>query len=188
LSTTHKILSNIRLSRLMPYAEEIIGDNQYGFCTRPSSDPSSSKGILGVRGWRQQGRYARSKLQKTASCTVKSLDVPTQHTHLHPICCLDTPERFTWIKVSCLSLIKHCQNSKSGQYHLTSGSKTTGWNALRHKHQLLCWPADIHSVTWSLHPPSSHHLPATRVARRRAQFRNLQSEQNERRLADVNLY
>jgi hypothetical protein len=31
LSTTYKILSNILLSRLTPYAEEIIGDHQYGF-------------------------------------------------------------------------------------------------------------------------------------------------------------
>jgi len=31
LPTTYKILSNIRLPRLTPYAEEIIGDHQYGF-------------------------------------------------------------------------------------------------------------------------------------------------------------
>jgi len=31
LPTTYKILSNILLSRLTPYAEEIIGDHQYGF-------------------------------------------------------------------------------------------------------------------------------------------------------------
>ena len=31
LSTTHKILSNILLSKLTPYAEEIIGDRQCGF-------------------------------------------------------------------------------------------------------------------------------------------------------------
>jgi hypothetical protein len=31
LSTTYKILSNILLSRLMPYAEEIMGDHQCGF-------------------------------------------------------------------------------------------------------------------------------------------------------------
>jgi hypothetical protein len=30
-STTYKILSNILLSRLTPYAEEIIGDHQCGF-------------------------------------------------------------------------------------------------------------------------------------------------------------
>jgi len=46
LSTTHKILSNILLSRLAPHAEEIIGDHQcrfrrnrsatgHIFCTRP---------------------------------------------------------------------------------------------------------------------------------------------------------
>ena len=31
LPTTYKILSNILLSRLAPYAEEIIGDHQCGF-------------------------------------------------------------------------------------------------------------------------------------------------------------
>jgi hypothetical protein len=31
LSPTYKILSNILLSRLTPYAEEIIGDHQCGF-------------------------------------------------------------------------------------------------------------------------------------------------------------
>ena len=31
LPTTYKILSNILLSRLIPYAEEIIGDQQRGF-------------------------------------------------------------------------------------------------------------------------------------------------------------
>jgi hypothetical protein len=31
LPTTYKILSNILLSRLIPYAEEIIGDQQCGF-------------------------------------------------------------------------------------------------------------------------------------------------------------
>jgi len=37
LRTTYKILSNILLSRLTPYAEEIIGDHQCGF-GRNSSD------------------------------------------------------------------------------------------------------------------------------------------------------
>jgi hypothetical protein len=31
LSTSYKILSNILLSRLIPYADEIIGDHQHGF-------------------------------------------------------------------------------------------------------------------------------------------------------------
>ena len=35
LPTTYKILSNILLSRLIPYAEEIMGDHQCGFrCNR----------------------------------------------------------------------------------------------------------------------------------------------------------
>ena len=37
--TTYKILSNILLSRLTPYAEEIIGDHQCGFsCNRSTTD------------------------------------------------------------------------------------------------------------------------------------------------------
>ena len=39
LPTTYKILSNILLSRLSPYAKEIIGDNQCGFrCNRSTID------------------------------------------------------------------------------------------------------------------------------------------------------
>jgi len=38
-STIYKILSNILLSRLTPYAEEITGDHQYGFrCNRSTAD------------------------------------------------------------------------------------------------------------------------------------------------------
>ena len=37
--TMYKILSNILLSRLTPYAEEIIGDRQRGFqCNRSTTD------------------------------------------------------------------------------------------------------------------------------------------------------
>ena len=39
LLTTYKILSNILLSRLTPYAEEIIGDHQCGFqCNSSTTD------------------------------------------------------------------------------------------------------------------------------------------------------
>jgi len=39
LPTTYKILSNILLSRLIPYAKEIIGDHQCGFrCNRSTFD------------------------------------------------------------------------------------------------------------------------------------------------------
>ena len=39
LPPTYKILSNILLSRLTPYAEEIIGDHQCGFwCNRSTTD------------------------------------------------------------------------------------------------------------------------------------------------------
>ena len=37
LPTMYKILSNILLSRLTPYAEEIIGDHQCGFCSNRST-------------------------------------------------------------------------------------------------------------------------------------------------------
>jgi hypothetical protein len=39
LSTSYKILSNILLSRVIPYADEIIGDHQCGFlCNRSTTD------------------------------------------------------------------------------------------------------------------------------------------------------
>jgi hypothetical protein len=39
LSTSYKILSNILLSRLVPYIDEIIGDHQCGFrCNRSITD------------------------------------------------------------------------------------------------------------------------------------------------------
>jgi len=96
-------------------------------CTRPSSDPPSSPEISG--GWRQQRRYVKSKLQKTASlyyCSQITWCSTRAHTHLHPARCLDTSERIAWITFSCLSLITLCQNSKSGRYRLTSGSKLIG--------------------------------------------------------------
>jgi len=37
LPTTNKILSNILISRLSPYTEEIIGDHQYGFRSNKST-------------------------------------------------------------------------------------------------------------------------------------------------------
>jgi hypothetical protein len=37
LSTTYKIISNILLSRLSPYTDEIIGDHQYGFRRKRST-------------------------------------------------------------------------------------------------------------------------------------------------------
>jgi hypothetical protein len=39
LTTSYKILSNILLSRLVPYTDEIIGDHQCGFrCNRSTTD------------------------------------------------------------------------------------------------------------------------------------------------------
>jgi hypothetical protein len=38
VSISYKILSNILLSRLIPYAEEIIGDHQCGFRRNRSTD------------------------------------------------------------------------------------------------------------------------------------------------------
>ena len=45
LSATNKLLSNILLSRLNPYAEEIIGDHQCGF----RRNRSTADHILGIR-------------------------------------------------------------------------------------------------------------------------------------------
>jgi len=51
-------------------------------CSRPSSDPPSSKGISG--GWTQQERFVKSKLQKIPSFIVlESLDVPPEHTYIY---------------------------------------------------------------------------------------------------------
>jgi hypothetical protein len=38
VSITHKIVSNIPLSKLTPYAEKIIGDHQYGFRHKSNTD------------------------------------------------------------------------------------------------------------------------------------------------------
>ena len=87
-------------------------------------------------------------------------------------------------------LITRCQNSKSAGIVWL---QVRSWLAkMRHATYvtLLCWPATIHPVTRSPHPtplrPS--RTPATTVAKRKAQGRNLQSQQNGRWLADANLY
>jgi hypothetical protein len=73
------------------------------------------------------GKIRRIEVQKTAPfIVVESLDVPPEHTFLHPIRCFDSPQRFEWIMFSCLALFIRCQNSKSAQYPLTSGSKVIG--------------------------------------------------------------
>ena len=107
-----------------------------------------------------------------------SLDVPPEHTNLLPARCPDTSERFAWITFPFLSLITLWQNLNLGRYRLTAGSKLIGWNAPRHKCKLLCWPADIHSVTLSAHSSTSRRLPATRLA----QGRNLQGAHKGRDL------
>ena len=61
--------------------------------------------------------------------------------------------------------------------------------ATSYKKKLLCWPADIQSVTRSPHPFSSHHYTlATTVAKRRAQGWNQQSERKRHCLADAKRY
>jgi hypothetical protein len=53
LSTSYKILSNIFPSRLIPYADEIIGDHQCGFqCNRSTTDQIF---YISVRYWRKSG-------------------------------------------------------------------------------------------------------------------------------------
>jgi hypothetical protein len=74
-------LSHKRLKERIRAIEPTKGKN----CTRPSSDPLSSQKILEWEGgWRRQGTYVKSKLQKTASfMVVESLDVPQEHTHTY---------------------------------------------------------------------------------------------------------
>jgi hypothetical protein len=51
-STSYKILSNVLLSRLIPYADEIIGDQQCGFRRNRST---TDQIFLSVRYWRKSG-------------------------------------------------------------------------------------------------------------------------------------
>jgi sorting nexin-29 len=52
LSTSYKILSNILLSRLSPYIDEIIGEHQRGFrCNRSTTDQV----FAFVRYWKKVG-------------------------------------------------------------------------------------------------------------------------------------
>ena len=52
LPTMHKILSNILLSRLTPYAEEIIADHQCGFrCNRSTADHIFCIGQIHEKKW-----------------------------------------------------------------------------------------------------------------------------------------
>jgi hypothetical protein len=55
LPTSYKILSNILLSRLIPYADEIIGDHQCGFrCNRSTTDQIYIRQILEIK-WEYNG-------------------------------------------------------------------------------------------------------------------------------------
>jgi hypothetical protein len=57
LSTSYKILSNILLSRLIPYADEIIGDHQCGFRRiRSITDPIFYIRHILEKKWEYNGR------------------------------------------------------------------------------------------------------------------------------------
>jgi hypothetical protein len=61
LPTTYKILSNILLSMLAPYVEEIIGDHQYGF----QSNRSTTDHIFCIRQILEKNReYNEAVYQK----------------------------------------------------------------------------------------------------------------------------
>jgi hypothetical protein len=52
LPTSYKMLTNILLSRLIPYADEIIGDHQCGFRRNRSK---MIRSFISVRYWRKSG-------------------------------------------------------------------------------------------------------------------------------------
>jgi hypothetical protein len=56
LSTSYKIVSNIFLSRLSPYVDEIIGDHQCGF---RRNRPTNYQFFAFVRYWRKNGSTVR---------------------------------------------------------------------------------------------------------------------------------
>ena len=59
LSAAYKIIYNILLSRLIPYAEEIIGDRQCGFWR---SSPATGHIFAFVKYWRKNGNTTKKRL------------------------------------------------------------------------------------------------------------------------------
>jgi hypothetical protein len=91
-------------------------------CTRNSSDPPPLQKISGEGGrWRQQGTYVKSKLQKTASCTVvESLMFhKSTHTHTHTSYPLPWYFRKSLVGNVFLSFFNHpLPKYQSGRYRL----------------------------------------------------------------------
>ena len=98
------------------------------------------------------------------------------------------PVKFGWIKFSWLSIMTCCQNSKTGRYRLTADSKLIDSIAPSPTYKLLCVSIYIHSVTRTPYPSLTPPPPATRVAKRRAQGKTSQIEQNGHWLADAKIY
>jgi len=119
-------------------------------------------------GWRQQERYIKSNLQKTTSfIVVESLDVPPEHTNLHPARRVDN--------VFLPFFNQRCQNSvrpASPDFRVEAD-----W--------LKCAAPQTEVTLLASRYPLSHdsRTLATMVAKRRAKGRDSQSEQNGRFLA-----
>jgi len=137
---------------------------------------------IGGYGANREDASDRSYRKQPFYCSRATWGLTRAHT-LSPIRRFDNYERFEWITFSCLSLITRCQIQSHADIIWLQGRKPISYHAPRHKHKLLCWPADIHSATRSPNTPFSYRLPTTWVVKRRAQGRNLQNEQNGRDLS-----
>jgi hypothetical protein len=157
-------------------------------CTRPSNKPPSWNRIS-EGGYRQQGKI--SPIEVTTNSLFYCSRVTWSSTKAHTFTSFPLPWYFRMNRVDNILLpsFNHSFPKIQSQATITWNHDRIGfaWIAPRHKHILLCWPGDIHSVTQSPQSSIYWHPPATTFAYRKAQSRNMQSE-NRRWLTDANIY